>query len=104
MGQPSYHKHHRHKDLAVRPHRDVEEPVKEEDEHGRGVVEEDVVPGHHNHQNHNGDQQKKNKNSLEVSGEVEVDDDARLVLFVACIVPGVVLIHNKNYFDTHKLD
>ena len=64
MGQPSYHKHHRHKDLAVRPHRDVEEPVKEEDEHGRGVVEEDVVPGPHNHQNHNGDQQKKTRTHL----------------------------------------
>ena len=36
--------------LTVRAHRDVEEPVEEEDQHGRGVVEEDVVPGQSYHQ------------------------------------------------------
>ena len=36
--------HKQNQDLAVRPHRDVEEPVEEEDEHGGDIIEEYVVP------------------------------------------------------------
>ena len=52
MNQPSYKKEHCYHDLGVRLYRDAEEPVKQEDEHGGDVVEEDVVPGSHSHKNH----------------------------------------------------
>ena len=42
-----------------------------------------------------------NKNSLEVSGEMEVDDNARLVLFVPSIVPRVVL-HTQQLSNMPK--
>ena len=83
----------------MRAHRDVEEPVEEEDQHGRGVVEEYVVPG----SSAIISSVRTSivimpiivaipKSPLEVSREVEIDGNAGLVLLGAAVVARDVLI------------
>ena len=81
----------------MRAHRDVEEPVEEEDQHGRGVVEEYVVPGQSYHQYVRPSPLRRSslqfpKSPLEVSREVEIDGNAGLVLLGAAVVARDVLI------------